>query len=330
MLPVVIMGLGRIGAGYGAREGLPNHLQAALSQQELRVAGLIDPDAGAHAHIADAYPDLVDRLCTDLSDLPRDASAEIIVVCGPTDRHCSMLEQALDRKPCLVVIEKPAADNLATAKRMLAAAAGEGANILVNFHRRFDTRIVRCRQDAPAAPRMIVARYGKGLWNYASHMVDLLMDWYGPIRDVQALAESRPREDDPNLSFRCRMEAGFDAVLIGIDGLAYDQFEMDILGSDGMVEMRAGGSVLRRLAPVDSRHHKGYEALQTRDTDSGTVGGFQELYAHIAAHFDDGADLGGCNLATAVANAAVLEAALVSAERGGVPVRPETPVLHAA
>ena len=151
MLPVVIMGLGRIGAGYGAGEGLPNHLQAVLSRQELRVAGLIDPDAGARAHIAQGHPDLVDRSHPELAALPRGEAAEIIVVCGPTDRHRLMLGQALDRKPCLVVIEKPAAENLATAKLMLAAAAGRGTKTLVNFHRRFDARIARCREDAPAA-----------------------------------------------------------------------------------------------------------------------------------------------------------------------------------
>lgn len=326
--PVIIMGLGRIGAGRGAGRGLPNHLQAVVAQPNLRVTGLVDTAPAARSFVAETYPDLAPFLRGDLSEIPPGAAKETIVICGPTDRHEAMFEQALERAPRLIVVEKPAAADVAAAKRMLAAA--EATLVLVNFHRRFDTRIARWRNVAPDAPRSVVARYGKGLWNYASHIVDLLLDWYGPVREVQALAGRRPADADPNLSFRCAMAAGFDAVVIGIDGLEYDQFEIEIHGRAELFEMRAGGSVLRRSAPAPSPHHDGYAGLQVVDSDGGTVDGFRELYDNIGAHFETGAPLGGCDLQTAVANAAVLEAALLSAERGGIAVAPEIPIGAAA
>ena len=45
----------------------------------------------------------------------------------------------------------------------------------------------------------------QGLYNYGSHLIDLLMNWYGPIHSVQAIGNECDLElnngQDRNISF---------------------------------------------------------------------------------------------------------------------------------
>ena len=53
------------------------------------------------------------------------------------------------------------------------------------------------------------------------------------------------------------------------------------------------------------------------DENIGLVDGLTQLYAGISGHLADGAPLGGCDGARALAGLAIIEAALRSAQRGG-------------
>jgi predicted dehydrogenase len=323
MLSAVIIGLGRIGVGRGvSKQGnLPNHLKA-MHAAGLPIAGVVDPDKEARAFIRDDHPANAFQFANCLSEIPRQDN-ELIAICTPVETHASLLSQALARQPRLIVLEKPAAENFKNASALLEEARSHDTDVLVNFHRRFDPRHRRWKKKSPDSPRLVTARFGKGLWNYASHIVDLLLDWYGPVESVQALAQEQPRQSDPNLSFRCRMVTGFDAVLIGVDDVNYDQFEIDIYGTNEKIEMRGGGCVIRKCHAVDDHYHEGYADLVEGDGDTGPVDGFRELYEHIIDCHETGDLVSGCTLSTAVENAAILDAALISASRGGISVEPK-------
>lgn len=323
MLSAIIIGLGRIGIGRGAggQENLPNHFKA-ITGAPFEISGLVDPSIEAQEFVLSDFPEFAPKLVQTLSDVPS-AGKELIVICAPVEAHGDLLRQALDRHPEVIVLEKPVAEDFPSTKLLFEQSESHAGEILVNFHRRFDSRHQQWRSNAPDAPALVTARFGKGLWNYASHIVDLLLDWYGPVESVQALQTEPPGESDPNLSFRCRMAKGFDAILIGVDGVRYDQFEIDIYGNADKIEMRGGGSVIRRCRAVDDHYHKGYADLVGEDCDRGPVDGFSELYRHIADCHESGAKVRGCTLPMAVANAAVLDAALLSAARGGISVKPQ-------
>jgi len=334
MIPVVIVGLGRIGAGnVGLAGELPlSHLAAARATPGLAVAGLVDPDPQARAAARRVYPTIDGkRLVGDVSDLP-EGTGEVIAICTPTAIHATTLARALARRPRLIIVEKPLAASLAEARRMAVSAEAAGVALRVNFQRRFDPRLARWRARAPASPRAIVMRYGNGLMNYGSHMIDLLLDWYGPVETVQALGALESRSADPSPSFRCRMAAGFDAVAIGFDGLDYDQLEIDVFGLKERLELRAGGAEIRRHIPVEGLYYKSYRHLAEieAERDRGLVGGFVELYAAITAHLKEGAPLGGCDGGMALAGMAVLDAVQRSAAAVGAAVKPEPTLSRAA
>jgi hypothetical protein len=173
---------------------------------------------------------------------------------------------------------------------------------------------------------MAVLKYGKGLFNYGSHLVDLLTDWFGPIDAVQALMPiARPvvDADDPMVSFRCAMRSGFEAIVLAVEGVEFDQFDAEFLFADKVIELSNGGVERHCLMPIADLYYQGYTHLQevAALTEVSEVSGLVGLYGAAHAHLRDGAVMPGCTGEAAAAGIAVLEAVLRSRDAGGEPVR---------
>ncbi len=324
---VAVIGLGRIASGYDEQTPAPDvprsHIGAIRQTDSVRLLAAVEPDAArresARAHWQDDDAQFVDTI-----DKVSDASVDAVVICTPSDEREPVFEAALELRPHVVVVEKPLAATLDEAHRMAAAAEQADAALYVNFHRRFDPRHRTLRQRATAQPlARIVATYNNGLHNYASHAVDLLLDWFGPIERVTAIG-AVPEGDDPNLSFGCRLSNGPPAVVLGIDGLDYDLFDIQFYGADTRLDLLAGGARLEQREAISDRYYAGYRHLSDGAAimPDGPVGGLDALYQSLRDHLTTGAPFGACSAAQAIDGLAVLEAAELSAATNGCPIDP--------
>jgi len=328
LIPLIIIGLGRIGANNASLAGnLPlSHLSAALSSGGFSIHGLVDPDSTKRQALLARYSQ-IDPACVvaNLDEIPP-ADQPMIVIATPPISRLATAEQALALKPKLLVMEKPLALDFQTGRKLIDLFQQAGVTLRVNYNRRFDRRHDRWRKASPKTPRIVVTRYGKGLYNYASHMVDLFLHWYGPVESVRAFSAGNSDNADPNISFCCHMSAGFDAILLGIEELKYDQFEIDIFGEERRIELADGGAEIRHYRPQANKHYKGYTQLKLDDhIDRAPVGGFVELYEAARNFYLDGKEMDGCDGPQALMNLAVLEAAKRSYVNGGTY---EIPILN--
>ena len=322
MIRVAVIGLGRAGCGT-AGEPPRSHVGAVLAVKGMALSAVADPSPQAREAARRIWnlPASV-PLFADAEELPEE-SAEVIAIAAPTDTRRQTVLAAIQKKPKVLIVEKPLAATLAEGEDLVALARAQDVTLRVNFNRRFDAGHKSFRAALVSDPRQIVLRYGKGLFNYASHMVDLLIDWFGPVESAEAFAE-KETAGDPNISFRLHMARGFDALFIGMDGLGYDQFEAEFYLPDQKFELAAGGVEKRRFRAMPDRYYKGYTQLGPGEdlAPPQPVGGFRELYESVRAHLEEGKPLGGCGPEDALHGLAVLEAALASARSGGkrVPV----------
>ena len=328
MIRVAVAGLGRIGAQNDmavAEMVTPrSHVGAILSNSALQIVALIDPNSATQTSVLQRWPMLqkASRL-GGLDELARGA-ADIIVVAGPTGTRERDVMTAIRKKPSLLIVEKPFGRNLEEGQRLVETAGAEGVTIRVNFPRRFDPGHAEVRAKLRGTPNQVIVRYSKGIQNYGSHAVDLLLDWFGTVSEVQAFGGVL-NSDDPNVSFRCGMASGFDAVLLGIDNLDYDQFEFELYFRDQRIELANGGVEKRVSVAINDLHYPGHTQLGPAKALSSAqlVGGMVELYRAASAHLTSGAPLGGCDEASALAGLAVVDAALASRRAGGKAVKPK-------
>ena len=317
-----------MGAGYspavaedGRTQILRNHLDAALACDSVELVGLIDPSEHARTMAARRAPGRLDNILLESIDDLAGGAADVIIVSAPTEKRVDDALAAMSKKPRVLVIEKPLATNLRDAQTIVDNAHTAGITLRINFQRRLDANLQKFRAGFPGLPQKAILRYGKGLHNYASHLIDLMIDWFGPIASVQAF-EPFAGAADPTITFCCRMAAGFDVVVVGIDKLAYDQFEADFFFSESRLELANSGVERLIYQPIENLYYDGYAQLDRGSLwDTPTpIGGPSELFEGLIAHFTNDQELPGCDEVAGLEGVAAIEAVIESSRAGGVSI----------
>lgn len=337
---VVIVGLGRAGAinpDVPDADGLPvqrNHLRAALAAG-LRVSALVDPSpeactaALATWREAGGGDEEAPQLCAALAEV--DARAvDIITVASPPALHTEHVVAAAALRPKIILIEKPLAADLVSAAA-IADALGMGAggtDTFVNFNRRADRGMTDWRQLwVGREPRSVVMRYSDGLMNYASHLVDHALEWFGAPVQVRALPPyTTPATAETNPSFVLEYDDAPPILVQGIADIDYDMFEIDIYFADGMVSARNNAVEKYSFGRRADAYYPGYAALIAEDGGGAVrpIGGFTETYRALARRLsgaDQAAeDIALCTVSEALRGMQTLQAVLRSHGDAGRPI----------
>ncbi len=339
-LKIAVIGAGAIGR---------THVETLARMEGLELSALVDPAPGGGA-LAESLgvPCLPDAAALIDSGLARAA-----VVATPNETHLPVSE-ALLRAGLPVLLEKPAAESLASALRLIAVAEETGVPLLVGHHRRHNPIIraahaaiqggligdlvmasVTCALAKPgsyfeAAWRRTPGAGGPLLINLV-HEIDLMRHFFGEIAEVQALASHGRRgfavEDTAAV---CLSFAKGGLATLCISDAAVGPWAWDLSAGENRARFPAHA--------VSAHHYAGSRAgLSLPDltlwNPPGSPDWTQELrpqrlpvvhgdpYAAQLLHFAELVRAGGAPLVSvrdATANLIVLEAIRAAAESGGV------------
>lgn len=196
-----------IGAGVIGR----THIQTLADMPGMRLAALVEPGpAGGAVSASLGVP------CFDTVDaLVHSGLAAAAIVATPNETHVPISETLL-RAGLPVLLEKPVAESLPSALRLIAVTEETGVPLLVGHHRRHNP-IIRAAKDAIRAGRiggLVMATvtctlakpldYFDTVWRRTAgaggpllinlvHEIDLLRHFFGEIAQVQALASNAQR-----------------------------------------------------------------------------------------------------------------------------------------
>ena len=262
---VAIIGLGRVGSGYDAGIiGLSprSHVGAVLANTELELVAVCDEDQVARDRFASDWKidvpifDSVDSLFLAIR-------CDIVVVATATATHFDVLDKCLASRPALVFCEKPMCDGADQAAEIMNRYASADVQLSVNYHRRWDKRfgILRdaiCRSGAVHHAELL---YVKGLRNYGAHAVDLLHFLFGNIVSVMPIKGGDVANPDPSYSAVLDFERHFGVNLVGMDGLAYELFDLDVITETARFRMAFGGQSIRFQTAEQGRYFPNYVSL---------------------------------------------------------------------
>ncbi len=132
---VVLAGCGGISGAW---------LEAAAKMDDLEVVGLVDLDENAARKNAGEYGLPEAFVGTDIEEALNQARPDIVFDCTVPEAHVMVTLAALGHG-CHVLGEKPLADSMHNARKMVKAANDAGRIYAVMQNRRFDWRIRRLR-----------------------------------------------------------------------------------------------------------------------------------------------------------------------------------------
>ncbi len=303
-----IIGLGQIGSQYDqGQSSVPrSHLAALLQNPHFQISALVDLNVEAIQNTKKSWPQIADTPSFGTIKEWKKETVDVVVISTPASHRLEIVEMALEKKIKLLVVEKPLALNTTEGRAILKAAKDKNVLIRVNFPRRFDPEYLKVREEMGSEiPEKIVMRYGKGLFNYASHHVDLLQDWFGKIESAKLVGEAKSL----NPSFICKMQSGFEAFILGLDNLEYDQFETQIFLQNRYIELLNGGCEKTIRNAQMGIYYPGYTQMASPKFigSPGPVNGMAGFYAAVANWFEKGGALAGCDGETALSGLEILE-----------------------
>jgi len=240
----VLIGFGKMGAGFGRDPVMARYFQYASHAQVLASHPLfsweavVDPSEKALAVARDQYHTPV--LAHNVEELKRLYAPEVAVLATPTRGRLELLSHLPSLKG--LVVEKPLGTSLAEGRELVDFCRQKGIAVQVNFWRRGDEfyrdLASRGMKDLVGEPYAVFGIYGNGLRNNGSHVIDFVRMLFGEIRSAEVLWPETsfvegPIAEDRNLHFLLMLESGVKAVFQAIPFRSYREIGLDIWGEKG-------------------------------------------------------------------------------------------------
>lgn len=269
VLRAAVIGCGRIGSEFDddpKRKVVSSHCGAYSGNTETKLVAVSDisaeklEKARKRWNAPAAYSDYREMLAKEKPD--------IISVCTHSSTHLEIIEEAVKHKPKLIFCEKPLADGLQSARKIVEACKAAGVLLAVDHQRRYDAFHQNVRKMVLEGKigkiQQATFYYTAGIATSGSHALDYLRFYLGDAEWVQAQYSATPSNNpnDPNIDAFIRFKNGASAALQACDGKRYNLFELTLIGTDGRIAITRSG-------------YKGGDYYKVVDSD--LFGGYKEL-----------------------------------------------------
>ena len=242
-----VIGLGNIGlrmdSGAADTAQVATHARAFATHPGYKLVAGVDPDATGRTlfeqqYRLPAFPNIPAMLGAGIRP-------EVCSIAVPTPLHACIYEEVIALRPAAILCEKPIAERVAEAERMVAAAEACGCVLAVNYMRRFEPGVLALRsliaEGALGEIYKGCAWYSKGLLNNGSHIVDLLTFLLGDVAGVQVLQSGRVwqgGDPEPDVSLRI---GSAQVVLLAAREECFSYIGFELVGTRGALRYADAG-----------------------------------------------------------------------------------------
>ena len=266
---VLLIGCGNMAGGYDLlqpEDALPlGHAKAFRQHGGFELTSCIDPNTAQRQAFQSRWH--VPHGFASWQDFPQEVGGfDVISICSPTTVHTADIQAALALKPRLIFCEKPVTLHVAHTLQAVTDCAKQQVLLAVNHSRRWSPEVQQLKQQLAqgqwGAVRAISAVYNKGMLNNGSHMMDLLLNLFGPLHIIhvgQAVVDYF--DADPSVDACLQTANGVPVQLNVAHAQDYALFEMQIVTEKGVIAMEDGGARWRFRTAAPSAQLPGYNFL---------------------------------------------------------------------
>ena len=267
-----IIGCGRIGSEFDddpKRKMVSSHAGAysAIDEIILVAASEINTEklykCGKKWNVRSLYQDYEEMLENEHLD--------ILSICTWNSTHLDIVKRAVEYDVKAIFCEKPIADTLNNAYKMVELCNKNNITLQIDHQRRFCKFHQAIRNFLVNGKlgriQQVSSYYTAGVANTGSHMFDLLRFLFGDVAWVIAfLSENKSsKEEDPNFDGVLRFKNNVFCTIHACDVNNFSIFEMDIVGEKGRLRITHSGFDLDFYEVRDSNLFSGYKELYSSE-----------------------------------------------------------------
>jgi len=293
MVRVAILGLGRIGHGFGlSADGDPlSHSAAYRIHPNVEIAFCIDPKLWARTRLTNQFPEVA--VFESVEDVDVETAVNLVSICSPTECHKSDLEIALKLGAKAILCEKPLAPTIADARAMVQSCKAANCQLIVNYRRRWAPMFaVLKRLTGPGGKIGTVLgasmRYDGGLMHNGTHYIDLVTGLFGDPDKISLVKSVEGKKADSCDTVLIEWTNGLTVHLISVVGSGAAVAEGEIWGTDGIVRFSRAGRIVtwQTLEPSEWTGFKewGRSRIACRTGLKGCISAAISEAVHLAQH----------------------------------------------
>lgn len=263
-----MVGCGRIGSEFDddlKRKMVSTHAGAYSVVNEVELVAACDLSkeklgkCGQRWHIPSLYEDYGEMLSKEALD--------ILSVCTWNSTHLDIVREAINHGVKAIFCEKPIADSLGNADKIIKLCNEKGVILQINHQRRFDSFHQEVKDFLQKGNlgriQQVTFYYTAGIANTGSHMFDLLRFFFGDVDWVRAIySQSKsPNLNDPNIDGIMKFSNGLFCTIQACDVQEFLIFEMDCIGTRGRLNLTHSGFDLEFYEVKESQLFSGYREI---------------------------------------------------------------------
>lgn len=298
-----VIGLGRIGASYPSMDIPRTHTEAYVKNPRTEIIAGVDSDEKARSDFSQKWGSDIAVFAT-VKEMLSEMRPDIASVCVPPSKLTEIVSEFVRTPPKLFFLEKPVVVDPDSSQTLLKTI--NKVPTAVNYHRCWDPAHIRFFEHVLESDRIISIRviYAKGMFNYASHMIALLIRYFGAVANVRNMPTQTHNElnPDPSLSFILELECGVHAIFQGFDDIPFDLLEMEIMTTSGLFSLKSAGCRRRQELPKTDAFYPNYSQLIDVPyyEPDGQVEGLAQAVENIVNFLDGTEDELSCDLSVSL------------------------------
>ena len=266
---VLIIGCGEIAGGYDlnnpSTSNSLSHAAAFNKHKDFFLKGCVDPEINKLKKFKSKWK--FKQTFTSIKEIEeKENSFDVISICSPKELHQEQLEFALKIKPKIVFCEKPFTTDHKLAEKMAYKFKKKNISLCVNYSRRWDEQTSIFRKELKRGEwgklQSVIGTYNKGILNNGSHLIDLLIMFFGSLR-VEWVGKQNFDfwEDDPSISAILKTKDDNEIHLNAVDSNYFTIFEIKFITEKGVISVEDSGMSWRIQQTKKSSLYKNYTVL---------------------------------------------------------------------
>lgn len=240
----LLVGFGKIAADYSRDKKMAkyikyaSHIQVLTKHPKFNILSVIDPSEEALYKAKINWG--IQETYKNIDDLKNPEKYDVAILAIPPLNRFNTIKKLTNLKG--LIIEKPLAEDLEEAYKIIQLCNQKNIVVQVNYTRRFDREMLKIKQNMEKNFGNIQAAfgvYGNGLNNNGSHLIDWAIMFLGEVSWVKSISKkeffNKSSNADKNISFILGFKSGVELMAQPINFKNYRENYLDIWGTKGRI-----------------------------------------------------------------------------------------------
>lgn len=288
-----VIGCGAIGAlekNYNKRVSPATHARAYLINKRINLVALVDQNIELLKKIKKDYPQV--KQYTSIESMYKENNPDIVSIATPSVYHREHVLAVAKHKCPVILCEKPIAYSIQDGQEMIKICQKNKCQLFINHQRRFDPILLswsnKIKQGFLGEVLQGDAYYYNGLFNAATHLIDLIIMFCGQPKAVIGYYNHKTSSNIKDLNVDGLLFFPNNLV-VSLHSLSknYGHFSLRLFGQEGMINIDKLAFRVSYAKKVANNDFKGYYALADKIKNQGdTRSYFKGLTQYLVNYFD--------------------------------------------